>query len=87
LSDKSQNLSDILREVRAHHDGGEAADPTMQSGGAIRSHFGYGSANLEKANTNFVILFERADGMVNLEGLELLSTNYKTQNSSLKVNG
>jgi hypothetical protein len=69
-------LSDILREVRAQNESIESNTP----GNTIRSKLGYGCANLEKANTNFVILFERAEGMVHLEGLELLSTNYKSQN-------
>jgi hypothetical protein len=67
-----------LREVRAQNE----AAPTSA---AVPSHLAYGSANLQKANTNFVILFERADGMVNLEGLELLSNNFKNQLAVTKV--
>ena len=45
------------------------------------------AGNLEKTNTNFVILFERAEGMMHLEGLELLSTNYKNRNVAHRVDG
>lgn len=82
LSDRSQNLSDILREVKAQHENDMAFDPTTGP-----SHLAYGSGNLEKTDTNFVILFERAEGMVNLEGLELLSTNYKDNHAVTRIDG
>lgn len=79
-------MSDILREVKLQNEG-DTGDSTNTGGNAMFSRLGYGSTNLEKANADFVTLFERAEGMVHLEGLELLSTNYKSQNTFKQVNG
>jgi hypothetical protein len=68
--------------VRAQHE----VDPSAVSS-SIPTHLAYGGANLQKANTNFVILFEKDEGMANLEGLELLSTNFKNQNTMTKADG
>ncbi|KAI6206336.1 85/88 kDa calcium-independent phospholipase A2 [Aphelenchoides besseyi] len=90
VSDNRQNLSDVLREVRTNQQQQQAGESTADrsAGGATarRMRLGYGSANIEKINTNFINLFERAEGMVNLEGLELLSTGCKERNLLKKIN-
>ncbi|KAI6211327.1 85/88 kDa calcium-independent phospholipase A2 [Aphelenchoides besseyi] len=89
VSDNRQNLSDVLREVRTNQQqqtGESVADRSSGGATAMRMRLGYGSANIEKINTNFINLFERAEGMVNLEGLELLSTGCKERNLLKKIN-
>uniref|UniRef100_A0A914DCT8 Protein FAM114A2 n=2 Tax=Acrobeloides nanus TaxID=290746 RepID=A0A914DCT8_9BILA len=64
---KQENLSEVLRELRAN-------DDETNSPAAKHTSLGYGSTVMEKFNTNFVSLFEKSGGMVHLEGLELLSS-------------
>lgn len=65
--DKTQSLSNVLRELRANQDATESHPPSG------RPLMGYGTTTMERFNTNFVSLFEKSEGMVHLEGLELLS--------------
>ncbi|KAI6221862.1 85/88 kDa calcium-independent phospholipase A2 [Aphelenchoides fujianensis] len=89
VADNRQNLSDVLREVRTTQQREQAAesgsDRPAAGGNSSRTRLGYGSANIEKINTNFINLFEKAQGMVNLEGLELLCTSEKERTAHKKI--
>ncbi|KAI6239013.1 85/88 kDa calcium-independent phospholipase A2 [Aphelenchoides fujianensis] len=89
VADNRQNLSDVLREVRTSQQREQSeesgSDRPAAGGNSSRTRLGYGSANIEKINTNFINLFEKAQGMVNLEGLELLCTSEKERTAHKKI--
>ncbi|CAD5234307.1 unnamed protein product [Bursaphelenchus xylophilus] len=70
------SLSEMLKEVKKNKDFETDVNPSR------KARFGYGSANLENAETNFITLFERNEGMVHLEGLELISSSQKQRITS-----
>ncbi|CAD5229497.1 unnamed protein product [Bursaphelenchus okinawaensis] len=71
VDSSGSNLSEMLKEIKTNKD--VDFDPNT----AKKTRFGYGSTNIENPETNFIILFERNDGMVHLEGLELMSSAHK----------
>ncbi|KAI1723686.1 protein FAM [Ditylenchus destructor] len=72
----TQNLSELLKDLRESRDQEIASSQGApgRTDDHRPSHFmGYGSTTVERFNTNFVSLFEKSEGMVHLEGLEILS--------------
>lgn len=71
----TQDLSELLKEMRESREQEIAASASGKDTGDYRANqfMGYGSTTLERFNTNFVSLFEKSEGMVHLEGLEILS--------------
>lgn len=71
VDSSSSSLSDMLKEVKTlEREGSSPSSP-------LKHRFGYGSTNAENPRTNFIIQFEKNEGMVHLEGLELLHTSKK----------
>lgn len=69
------SLSDLLRELR------DVKGETSKGGN--NRFMGHGSAEESCFNTNFVSLFEKNEGMVHLEGLELLSKDQERRTKAL----
>uniref|UniRef100_A0A915E2R0 Uncharacterized protein n=1 Tax=Ditylenchus dipsaci TaxID=166011 RepID=A0A915E2R0_9BILA len=77
----SQNLSELLREMRETNQ--DQAGVNVKSGDGRALLMGYGSTTVERFNTNFVSLFEKSEGMVHLEGLEILAKDQEKRTKAL----
>lgn len=78
VDNSNSSLSDMLKEVKNIE-----REQSLPSS-SLKHRFGYGSTNMEDPKTNFISQFERNEGMVHLEGLELLHTSRKQRISSDK---